>query len=138
MSNYSSIPDGFEPIQSSNPFAGGLGPLYEKVFEDGRWLRGFLVEEKHANQAKIVHGGMIMTFADILLARAVMDRFDPPFVTARLTTDFIGPALMGRWVQGQARITGQHDELIFVDGEISSRGHPVASVQGSFKLLRGL
>ncbi len=134
MSNL--IPKGFQPIQSSNPFAGHLGPLYEKKIDDGSWARGFLVEEKHCNQAKVTHGGMVMTFADVLLARAVMSMHEPPFVTVRLTTDFIGPGLLGQWVEGRARITGRDKALIFVEGEIVSRQKPVASVQGSFKLLR--
>lgn len=130
------VPEGFEPIQSSNPFAGHLGPIYEKSFEDGSWARGFLVEEKHCNQAKVAHGGMIMTFADVLLARAVMTEYKPPFVTVRLMTDFIGPGLLGQWVEGRAHVTGRDQGLIFVEGEIVSRQKPVASVQGSFKLLR--
>ena len=65
-------PEGFTPIISENPFGKAVGPIYEKK-TDNDWVRGFYVEEKHSNRANIAHGGVIMTFADIVLATAVFE-----------------------------------------------------------------
>jgi acyl-coenzyme A thioesterase PaaI-like protein len=129
------IPNGFKPIQSSNKFGGRNGPIYEKA-EANTWTRGFMAEDKHCNAASIVHGGMLMTFADIVLARAVMAMIDPPFVTLRMTSDFISPALNGAWIEGWAKVTGCEGELYFVSGEITSRGKVILGVQGIFKAIR--
>lgn len=134
--NPKDIPDGFEPIKSSNNFGSRNGPLFEKKNTDGSWVRGFLVSDNHINQANVLHGGMLMTFADIVLARAIMDSFDPPFVTVRLTTDFISPALKGNWVEGKAHVTGEQNQLVTVQGHFTSRGKVIGTATAVFKLLR--
>lgn len=128
-------PEGFEPILSNSPFGWENGPIFEKQTDTGK-VRGFRVAERHINAGGACHGGMIMTFADILLATAVFEVAEPPFVTVRLTTDFLGPAFLGQWVEGQARVTGEEDGLVAVTGEISSEGKSVASVSGLFKCIR--
>ena len=134
--NQTNIPEGFEPISSSNNFGSNNGPIFEKKNGDGTWARGFLVEEKHINQANVLHGGMLMTFADIVLARGILEQFEPPFVTVRLCTDFISPALKGNWVEGTARVTGEQNDLVNVIGEFTSRGKTIGTASAVFKLLR--
>jgi uncharacterized protein (TIGR00369 family) len=136
LNDRKSIPEGFEPIESANLFGGRNGPIYEKILPDGGWVRGFLVEEKHCNKANIVHGGMLMTFADITLSRAVLEVAEPPFVTLRMGCDFVSPAFIGNWVEGRARVTKRGRQIIFLEGQITSRGKTVMSVTSQFKLLR--
>ena len=129
-------PPGFEPIVSSNPFGGRNGPLFERCDGDG-WVRGFRVGPHHCNAGGVAHGGMLMTFADIVLARAVMEVADRPFVTIRLVSDFVGPATEGVWVEGRAWVTRTTRSVVFVDGTLAARGKPVLSLSGLFKLLDG-
>ena len=128
------VPEGYSPIQSSNTFGAINGPIFEKRDADG-WARGFMPEDRHSNMAGIVHGGMLMTFADILLARAVLEVAEPPFVTLRLVGDFVSPAFKDNWVEGRARITSQTDSIYLVEGEVKSRSKLVLQVTGSFKKL---
>lgn len=128
------IPDGFEPIISANSFGGRNGPIYEKC-QDNVWVRGFLSEDKHANVAGVVHGGMLMTFADIVLSRAVLEVMQPPFVTMRMVSDFVSPAIIGSWVEGRARVLTLNDGVCHVEGEISARGKICLQVSGQFKKL---
>lgn len=130
------VPEGFQPIQSSSQFGGRNGPVYEKTLAGDDWVRGFLAEDKHCNAAGVVHGGMLMTFADIFLSRAVMAVADPPFVTLRMGCDFINPAFKGSWVEGRAEVTKRGREIIFLEGRITSRGKPVMNVTGQFKILK--
>lgn len=130
-------PEGFESILSSSPFGWENGPIFEKITED-KIMRGFRVAPRHLNAGGMVHGGMVMTFADILLATAAHSVASPPMVTVRVTTDFIGPAVEGEWVQGYAEAEAPVDGMIPVRGLIEAAGRPVASVQGLFKaLVRG-
>jgi acyl-coenzyme A thioesterase PaaI-like protein len=129
-------PDGFEPITSSSLFGFRNGPLFERKSDDGQWARGFWVDDKHLNGAEVLHGGMLMVFADIVMGRGVADDFDPPFVTVRLATDFISPALKGFWLEGSARVTGEQDGLVNVVGEFTSRGKIIGTATAVFKLLK--
>ncbi|TNE63111.1 MAG: PaaI family thioesterase [Alphaproteobacteria bacterium] len=125
-------PEGYEPIVSSSPFGWENGPIFHKATDDGYW-RGFRVAERHINAAGICHGGMMMTFADVLMASAILRHERAPIVTVRLTTDFIGAAYLGDWVEGDADMNAMDDGLIAVRGIIRVKGRPVASVEGLFK-----
>lgn len=127
-------PEGFRPITSENPFGKAVGPIYEKM-EKEAWVRGFRVEEKHTNRAKIAHGGALMTFADIVLATAVWEELQAPFVTIQMESQFVSPARVGAWVEGRATITKRTTDLVFVHGLLSVSEKPVLSVSGIFKIL---
>ena len=134
MVDLAAPPAGFEAIVSNSSFAWENGPFFEKAGPVP--IRGFRVAERHINAGGVCHGGMMMTFADILLAHAVMTVSDPPFVTARLTTDFIDVARLGDWVEGEAECAGETDGLVSVSCKITSSGRLVASASALFKLLR--
>mgnify|MGYP002529381984 CR=1 FL=1 len=127
-------PDGFAPIIHSNPFGAHIGPIYERL-EGEDFCRGFFIAEKLTNSAGIAHGGVLMTFADIVLARAVMAEIDAAAVTIRLTCDFIAPAKRDGWVEGRARVTRATKSVVFVEGELSVAGKPNLAAQGLFKPL---
>jgi len=127
-------PDGFEPILSNSAFGWENGPIFER--RSGEIIsRGFRVSERHINAGGMCHGGMMMTFADILLATAVKSVAEPPFVTIRLTTDFIDAAFEGEWVEGTAASSGIEDGIVPVSCTMMAEGRLVASASGLFKLL---
>ncbi|MGF1606651.1 MAG: PaaI family thioesterase [Rhodothalassiaceae bacterium] len=128
-------PPGFAPIRSSNPFGKANGPIYHREDEAG-WARGFRVEDKHCNAGRVAHGGMLMTFADILLAQAVLKQTPPPFVTLRLVSDFVAPAPLGAWVEGTARVIRSTREIVFVEGMVFADGAPSLNVSALFKRRR--
>ena len=128
-------PAGYGPILSNSMFAWENGPIFEKKEGETVW-RGFRVAERHINAGGMCHGGMMMTFADILLATAVMQVADPPFVTVRLTTDFIDAVKLGEWVEGTAVCEGVQDDVVAVSAVIQASGRPTGKASGLFKLLR--
>lgn len=134
MTHPEGVPEGFEPITSSNNFGRRQGPIYERADDTG-WARGFLAEDKHCNSGGFVHGGMLMTFADILLARAVMDVAEPPFVTASLNSKFLRPAQIGNWIEGRAEVTDQNGDWISVKGTVTSKDETVFRATGVFKKI---
>ena len=129
------IPKGFQAIQSSNPFGGMVGPIYEKMDAEG-WIRAFRARSDLCNSAGFVHGGMLMTFADIVLARAVMEVAGPPFATVRLVTDFLAPAKQGSWVEGHAIVNKRTRSLAFVEGRIAAGDEKVALISATFRILK--
>lgn len=128
-------PTGYEPILSNSAFGWENGPIFERRTGD-QIQRGFRVSDWHINAGGMCHGGMMMTFADILLASAVKAVADPPFVTVRLTTDFIDAAFLGEWVEGTAISSPIEGGLVPVSCKMMAEGRLVASASGIFKLLR--
>jgi acyl-coenzyme A thioesterase PaaI-like protein len=95
----SDIPAGFRPFRFSFGFLEQVGPLYGK-WDGARLLMGFRVEERHCNPGQVVHGGMMATFADMLLpiAARMQSKADVGFApTVNLTLDFLAPARLGSW-----------------------------------------
>ena len=127
-------PAGFLPIQSNSAFGWENGPIFHKNDAD-RYLRGFRVAERHINAGGICHGGMVMTFADVLLASAALQLVAPPLVTVRLATDFIGPAYLDEWVEGEAGADLLEDGLIALKGSIWTARRTVATASGLFKKI---
>jgi uncharacterized protein (TIGR00369 family) len=128
------IPPGFKPIPSENPFGAAAGPVYEKTGKGG-WVRGCRIEKRHTNRAGVAHGGMLMTFADIVLARAVADVAKGPFATIEIEAKFVSPAVEGAWIEGRARVLRATREVAFVEGSVVSKGNAVLAVSGVFKFL---
>lgn len=128
------IPPGFVPVEPRNPFAELLGPIYEKADDDG-FRRGFRVADQHLNTAGIAHGGMLMTFADILMGQAIRRADAFPAVTVRMTTDFTAPARRGDWVDGTARTTRVTRSMVFVEAEIAVNGRLSLTANGVFQRL---
>ncbi len=128
-------PEGYSSILSTSPFGWENGPIFNRL-EGDSFQRGFRIASKHLNAGGVLHGGMVMTFADIVLAQAVSMVAEPPFVTVRLTCDFIGIATEGDWVEGTATAESPVDGIVAVQGIILVEGRVIASAQGLFKTLR--
>lgn len=99
------IPEGFEPLFRSSPFLERTGPYFSSG--RGAQLRiGMRVLEHHLNARGYVHGGALMTMADIALGYAMASSADPPVqaVTSHISTDFAGSAKLGDWVESSADI----------------------------------
>ena len=132
----SAIPDGFRPAAVLGDFVAFNGPLY------GRWtgdklLVGFLVEQRHTNPLGICHGGMLATFADMMVPCTVMymaDRERRFLPTISLQIDYLGPAPLGAWVQGEAQVLRSTRNLLFGQGLVTADGEPALRFSGIFKL----
>jgi uncharacterized protein (TIGR00369 family) len=131
------IPAGFTPLPIGGEFIGVNGPLYLKHEGDLVQL-GFRVEARHTNPMQICHGGMMASFCDMLLpvsvhrkSREVGRRFLP---TISLQIDYLAPAPLGAWVQGEAQVLRTTRSLVFVQGLVEADGTPVARVSGIFKI----
>ena len=102
-------PPGFVLSERGSPYTEMIGPLYDlhDLPGDPEHCRGFRVLEGHLNNAGIIHGGMMMSFADTVLGRAAGSVGSGSAVTVHMTTDFLGPAHLGDWVEGRAKIMRQ-------------------------------
>jgi acyl-coenzyme A thioesterase 13 len=106
------IPEGFAPFDPQGPFLEHVGPILER---DGTF--GLLVEERHTNHRGTVQGGLLSTFVDFAMGRAIeADAEDgKDRATVSLTVDFLKPATPGDWVEARTRVERVGGTLAFAD-----------------------
>ncbi len=119
-------------------FTGLAGPFWAKGDGETRTM-GLLLEERHSNNhLGTVHGGVVMTFADIGLGSgvaAVMGEKRFGCVTASLNTQFVSVARVGEFMTCQPEIVRASKQLIFIRGLIKVGEKTIASAEGIWKLL---
>ena len=116
------VPDGFEIVERKAPFTNINGPFYEKITDDGKLIRAFRVEERHLNSIRVVHGGMMMTFADAALAASVRYETGRRCVTIKMNSEFLSPSREGNWVESSVEVIRSTRTVVFVRGELRARG----------------
>lgn len=119
-------------------FGDFVGPFWRRVV-DGRSQYGFVADERHANHRNIVHGGMIMTFADYVVGMAGAElAADIHQVTIQLDVQFVSAAEIGELLVGHSEVLRATSSLVFLRGTIEANGRVVATGTGIWKRVRPL
>jgi uncharacterized protein (TIGR00369 family) len=119
-----------------NDFPDFNGPIWEKL-ENGARIFGFLADARHANDRGVVHGGMLMTFADHSLGELMLDAVERKLcATIQLNTHFLRAAQIGDFVECRGTITRQTGRMVFMHGYLSVNGANVAAVDGIWTILK--
>lgn len=130
-------PDDWIPMGDDSGFIALVGPLYHRPFDGGpvSWFR-FWPEDKHRNRNDVVHGGMLLTFADRALGwagrRGDMSRRQ---ATVQLDLHFIQPVRIGGPVDMEARLIRETRSLVFVEGTMTSGGEVAVTAKGVWKIF---
>ena len=99
-------PAGFEPLPTGPGFNLYLGPIYGRLVE-GRLRLGLRVGRRHINPHDSCHGGVLAAFADmqVYVSQQEDERLRPVLTpTIGLTLDFISPATLGEWLEGDTTL----------------------------------
>jgi uncharacterized protein (TIGR00369 family) len=101
-------------------FNGHLGNLYVKRGAKGtrdEFVMGFRVQQHMCNPAGGLHGGMMMTVADLVgtMGGGTMTGLRKFLPTVSMTFDFVAPARIGDWVEGRAELVRQTRSLLFTN-----------------------
>jgi acyl-coenzyme A thioesterase PaaI-like protein len=120
-------------IAGFNKFA---GPFY-RLPDDGDIRRfAFVALDKHMNGSGTVHGGLLMTFADISMSRTSrLVSGAASCSTVALNCDFVGPGRLGDVIEARVRATRQTRTLIFLSAELSAPGRIVMTASGLWKIV---
>ncbi|MCF8503330.1 MAG: PaaI family thioesterase [Caulobacter sp.] len=124
-------PEGFKP-SARGPYTTHNGPFFHRSTPE-TLEHAFFALKRHCNSLGIVHGGMLSTFMDGVLANAVGREAGTASVTVHLSLDFLSMARAGDWVFGDAVVTRQTKDLIFVEGRIRVGTRDVMRASGIFK-----
>ncbi len=127
------------PPEAENISLGGFnrhaGPIYRLPAEGEVRRFALPVEAKHMNGSGSVHGGLLMTFADISMSqtsRAVSGA--QSCSTVSLTCDFVGPGKAGDILVSRVRVTRQTRTLVFLSTDIVVGDRVVAVATGLWKI----
>lgn len=130
------VPAGFEQTADTVGFMELVGPMFQRR-GGGDIVFGFRALDKHCNRRGVVHGGMMMAFADHALGRLVRTRVAAVGETATvsLNTDFLTGPRQGDWIECRGRISRETRSLFFVKGDFSVAGDTVMTATGVWKKL---
>ena len=120
------VPAGFEPFPDQGPYLEHIGPIQVRE-GDGELVLGLRTEERHANHRGTVQGGVLSTFADFALGRAIeADAGDGrDRATVSLTVDFLKPAKPGDWIESRTRVDRVGGTLAFADCSLTVDGREI-------------
>jgi len=135
------VPEGFRAVPMGGDFIGINGPIYLKhvLHPDAPLVQlGFRVERRHCNPMGNCHGGMLASFSDMVLplsihrkSAEVGNKFLP---TISLQLDYLAPAPLGAWVQGEAQVLRVTRSMVFAQGLVTADGEPAVRISGIFKI----
>lgn len=124
---------GWAPIEDAG-FIAHVGPLHRRD-SDGAYA--FRAEQKHANLIGVVHGGMLMSFADRALGETAMRAADGAnCVTIQLEMKFIDVGRLGSWIGIRPQVVKRTGSLVFMRGDVREGSRLLASADGVWKILR--
>ncbi|MES0874079.1 PaaI family thioesterase [Sinimarinibacterium thermocellulolyticum] len=117
-------------------FTAQLGPIWVLGGAGERQI-GFIATAQQGNdQAGAVHGGALMTFADIALGYAAADALGGShLVTAQLQVHFVSGGRVGEFIHCRPELVRRSTHLIFVRGLLVAGARTLASADGIWKVL---
>lgn len=144
------IPEGFEKLLSESPFNNLVGPYYTKLIGN-RISIGLRLGKQHCNRSGRLHGAMVCALFDSTMGNNIgldvartkdidqsMYNRSPataPMATVSLTTNFLGSAKLGDWVEATADVRRPGKSLAFVDAELRRDGDVIANASGVFRVF---
>jgi uncharacterized protein (TIGR00369 family) len=128
--------DGWQPTSGGRGFTATAGPYWMRGDSGTREI-GFIAEARHSNQNPgIVHGGVLMTFADICLGWSATDALGHKHcVTAELKLHFVSSGKVGEFITCRAEVVRAASSLVFMRGLIRADERTVAAADGIWKVL---
>jgi acyl-coenzyme A thioesterase PaaI-like protein len=134
--NSAAIPDGWKLQSFPDTFSAHAGPFYFRDYAEKAPGVGFLSQPHHANAGGIVHGGALLTLADMSLwdiCRRVIGPFRA--VTVTVNAEFIGPGPVGKFIMATGEPTKIGKSLLFARGLVACDGEPLLAFSGTLKRI---
>lgn len=126
---------GYSQTALLDPFEIFVGPVFDCGEPPARSF-ALLIDERHVNMRGVIHGGMLMTFADAALGQAVWDFTDrAPSVTLNMQSQFLKPARSGDILEVTPELVRKTRSFVFVRGDFKVAGETIFAVTSVWKLL---
>ncbi|HYF08291.1 MAG TPA: PaaI family thioesterase [Acetobacteraceae bacterium] len=112
-----------------------IGPYLRRRTPKG-YVYAFQTDERHANINGVLHGGMLVTFADQALGSTVYEATGKrKCVTASLNVQFVNAVKPGEFVECDAEVIRVTRSLVFIRGMLRVGDRVVLAADGVWKIL---
>jgi uncharacterized protein (TIGR00369 family) len=126
---------GFTETRLIDPFEVFIGPVFEKGAK-GEKTFALPIDARHVNARGVIHGGLLMSFADCALGQAVWDVTDrAPSVTLNMQGQFLKPAKTGDIVLVKPELVKRTKAFVFMRGDFIVQNDTIFAVTSVWKLL---
>ena len=121
------VPDGFAVFPEQGPFLEHIGPIHVR-HEPGGPVLGIRTEQRHANHRGTIQGGLLATFADFALGRAIAANAEDgrERATVSLGVDYLAPARPGDWIEARAQVDRVGGTLSFAGCTLTAGDRVIA------------
>ena len=128
------IPEGYSTKPGFDAAEDHIGPFYYCESDKSRYA--FVSRKQNGNVEGIVHGGVLMTFADFALCMAATDHYQlENCVTVSFSSDFVSAAPVGELVEAIVQVTRKTRSLAFVTGRLVCKDEIVMTFSSVVKRL---
>ena len=125
------ISGGYKTWEGGDAFEDLVGPFYFKKLDDGSYHSAFVSEGRHKNGGGMLHGGLLMTFADFSLCMAATNHYkEESCSTISFSSEFVSAASIGALIRCMPKVIRKTGSLVFVSGELESDGDVVMVMCG--------
>jgi len=122
---------GWERVKAHN-FGELIGPVWRK----GDGLFGIVTADKHRNHRSMLHGGVLMSFADQAMGMTGRRRTgDKPHATIEMNMKFIAGVKIGDFVEAHCEVVRETRSVLFIESKLKVGDRVVASASGIWKIL---
>ncbi len=134
------VPHGFVPVPDADtgPFALHCSTLYLSEASTNPVRLGFRVEGHHLNPMGSCHGGMLVTFCDMLMPivaqRTHSDLRGFQLPSMSLQVDFLSAAREGDWVEGEVEVLRATRSILIAQCLVRTAAGLIARASGTFKV----
>lgn len=136
IGDQSKAPPGWSLFSTRDTFSGHAGPFWFRSNDQKTPGVGFVSRPVHANFHGVVHGGVLMTLADMTLFNICFHAVGPfQGVTLSTTVDLIAAGPIGEFIEATGEATKATGSILFARGEIVCRGARLATFSGSLKRI---
>ena len=112
-----------------------IGPYVRRKAATGH-VYGFQTDDRHANINGVIHGGMLVTFADQALGSTVYEALGKRrATTAQLNCMFVGAVKPGEFLECDAEVIRITRSLVFIRGIVRVGDRHVLAADGVWKIL---
>jgi uncharacterized protein (TIGR00369 family) len=130
-----SIPANATQTALIDPFEIHLGPVFE-TGETGSRLFFLEVDSRHVNGRGVIHGAMLMSFADLALGQAAWDATgNASVVTVSMQSQFLKTARAGDVISVLPILVRRTRSLLFLRGDFEVAGEVIFIVSSIWKIL---
>jgi len=131
----SEAPPGYVQTELLDPFEIHIGPVFERREDGGRRFL-LIADDRHVNMRGVVHGGLLMTLADLAIGQAVWDATaHATVVTVGMQSQFLKPAHVGDRIEVTPQIMRRTKSLVFARGDFMVGGEVIYTATSLWKVL---